>query len=71
MALNRVWILHTPQISYGVGEGVLGDLISSLRGAEVYNIEAMFSYCPLMWGMLEIRLLKDCDCCHGQNCMDI
>lgn len=42
MVLNWVWILHTLQISQGVGEGGLGDLISSLRGTEVGDIEAHF-----------------------------
>lgn len=42
MVSNWVWILHTPQISQGVGEGVLGDLISSLRGAEICDSEAHF-----------------------------
>lgn len=40
--LNWVWILHTLQISEGVGESVLGDLISSLRGAEVCDTGAHF-----------------------------
>ena len=49
MVLNCVWILHTLQISEGVGEGVLGDLISFLRGAEVCDIETHFL--PLSTGM--------------------